>query len=91
MICLLWRNEDKRELESVFNPSSQGFWGGTVGVRPSLLMGTGDIGEVVGFGEVMGQEQGRARGWKGDGASGGVLNSEGGGGALVVERGFGEA
>jgi hypothetical protein len=30
-------------------------------VRPGLLMGTGDIGEVVGFGEVMGMGQGRAR------------------------------
>lgn len=51
-------------------------------------MGTGDIGEVVGFGELMGKGQGRARGWKGDGASGGVLNSEGEDGAVVVEGGL---
>jgi hypothetical protein len=77
-------------MESVLNPSGQGFLRGIMGVRPSPLMRTGDIGEVVGFGEVMGKGQGRVRGWKGDGASDGVLNSEGGSGAVAVEECFGE-
>jgi hypothetical protein len=87
---LVVAHEARREMESVFSPSSQGFFRGTMGVRPSLLMRTGDIGEVVGFGEVMGKGQGRVRSWKGDGACGGVLNSGGGSGPVVVEGGFGE-